>query len=60
MTHSQCGATAAAGQVLTAQPRVFLLWGAGGQEGPLDDTLGGLGEGEGPGYLVSIRGQMYR
>lgn len=58
MTHSQCGATAAAGQVLAAQPLVLLLRGAGGQEGPLDDPLGGLGEGEGPGYLESILGQM--
>lgn len=48
-THSQRGA--AAGVVLAAQPLVLLVRGAVGHEGPLDHSLRGLGEGEGPGHL---------
>lgn len=61
MTHCQRGAAAAvaaAGHVLAAQPLVLIFRGAGGQEGPLDDPLGSLREGEGPGHLESGHGGM--
>jgi len=56
-TYSQRGAAADA--VLTTQPLALLIRSIVGHERPLDHTLGGLGEGKGPGHLKHTHTNSY-